>query len=190
VIERAFRKLEQFSLLLQQKALFLTHAKQWVPSSSKSSTRATMMQQVIRVATRATTVASRRFVAAGVNGRRGMATFYTKEHEYIRVEGKIGVVGITDFAQNELGDIAFAELPDVGMKLEKVRFVVVRKEPFLRGVPQFATTPSSLRARTRLSAACMARLSAACGGVRYAVPPAGHLSRARLLIEKNAMVSL
>jgi hypothetical protein len=79
-----------------------------------------MMQQMIRVASRAT-VASRRFAAGVVSGRRGMATFYTQDHEYIRVEGKIGVVGITDFAQNKLGDIVFAELPSVGKKLEKAR---------------------------------------------------------------------
>jgi glycine cleavage system H protein len=35
---------------------------------------------------------------------------YTKEHEWIRVEGNIGTVGITDFAQSELGDIVFVDL--------------------------------------------------------------------------------
>lgn len=35
---------------------------------------------------------------------------YTKEHEWIRVEGNIGVIGITDFAQSELGDIVFVDL--------------------------------------------------------------------------------
>ncbi len=41
---------------------------------------------------------------------------YTKEHEWIRVEGVIGTVGITDYAQHELGDVVFAELPKVGAK--------------------------------------------------------------------------
>ena len=41
---------------------------------------------------------------------------YTKEHEWIRVEGGIGTVGITDYAQHELGDVVFVELPKVGAK--------------------------------------------------------------------------
>ena len=44
---------------------------------------------------------------------------YTKEHEWISVEGKRGTVGITDYAQNSLGDIVFVELPKVGDVLEK-----------------------------------------------------------------------
>ena len=43
---------------------------------------------------------------------------YTKEHEWIRVEGDVAVVGITDYAQGELGDIVFIELPQVGSKVE------------------------------------------------------------------------
>jgi len=39
---------------------------------------------------------------------------YTKEHEWVRVEGATGVVGITDFAQQQLGDVVYVELPDVG----------------------------------------------------------------------------
>lgn len=39
---------------------------------------------------------------------------YTKEHEWISVEGAAGVVGITDYAQSSLGDIVFVELPNVG----------------------------------------------------------------------------
>ena len=39
---------------------------------------------------------------------------YTKEHEWVKVEGNTVVIGITDFAQNELGDIVFVELPEVG----------------------------------------------------------------------------
>jgi len=44
-----------------------------------------------------------------------MATIkFTQDHEWIRVEGDIGVVGITDFAQEELGDLVFIELPVTG----------------------------------------------------------------------------
>lgn len=39
---------------------------------------------------------------------------YTSEHEWIRVEGNIGIVGITDFAQNELGDIVYVDIPVLG----------------------------------------------------------------------------
>ena len=39
---------------------------------------------------------------------------YTKDHEWIRVDGEIGVVGITEYAQGELGDIVFIELPHKG----------------------------------------------------------------------------
>lgn len=39
---------------------------------------------------------------------------YTKEHEWVRVDGNLATIGITDFAQGELGDIVFVELPEVG----------------------------------------------------------------------------
>lgn len=39
---------------------------------------------------------------------------YTKEHEWIRVEGDTGTVGITDFAQKQLGDVVYVDLPEVG----------------------------------------------------------------------------
>ncbi len=39
---------------------------------------------------------------------------YTKEHEWIRVEDGVGVVGITEYAQEQLGDIVYVELPEVG----------------------------------------------------------------------------
>ena len=39
---------------------------------------------------------------------------YTKEHEWIRVDGNTGAIGITDFAQQQLGDVVYVELPEVG----------------------------------------------------------------------------
>lgn len=42
---------------------------------------------------------------------------YSKEHEWIRVEGNKGFIGITDFAQKALGDVIFVELPEVGRAL-------------------------------------------------------------------------
>ncbi len=43
---------------------------------------------------------------------------YTKEHEWLKIEGTTGTIGITDHAQNSLGDIVFVELPAVGTVLE------------------------------------------------------------------------
>jgi glycine cleavage system H protein len=48
-----------------------------------------------------------------------MTTRYTKSHEYVRVEGGTGVVGITDYAQSQLGDVVFVELPPIGHSLSK-----------------------------------------------------------------------
>lgn len=45
--------------------------------------------------------------------------YYTSEHEWVKVEGNIASVGITDFAQNSLGEIVFVELPDSGEEFEK-----------------------------------------------------------------------
>ena len=44
---------------------------------------------------------------------------YTKEHEWIRLDGDIAVVGITDYAQSQLGDIVFVEVPDDGKTVTK-----------------------------------------------------------------------
>ncbi|MEN3950973.1 glycine cleavage system protein GcvH [Iodidimonas sp. SYSU 1G8] len=43
---------------------------------------------------------------------------YTKEHEWIRLEGEVGVVGITDYAQNALGDVVYVEVPEAGKALK------------------------------------------------------------------------
>ncbi|HTY58471.1 MAG TPA: glycine cleavage system protein GcvH [Bacteroidota bacterium] len=44
---------------------------------------------------------------------------YTKDHEWIRIEGETGTVGITDYAQGELGDVVFVELPAVGKSVKQ-----------------------------------------------------------------------
>jgi glycine cleavage system H protein len=48
-----------------------------------------------------------------------MTTRYTKDHEYIRVEGDAGVVGITAYAQEQLGDVVYIELPEIGRTVAK-----------------------------------------------------------------------
>jgi glycine cleavage system H protein len=45
--------------------------------------------------------------------------FYTKDHEWLRVEGDTGYIGVTDFAQSELGDIVFIEIETLGETLKK-----------------------------------------------------------------------
>ena len=48
-----------------------------------------------------------------------MTTRYTRDHEWIHLEGDVGTVGITEYAQEQLGDIVFVELPEVGKQLGK-----------------------------------------------------------------------
>ncbi|PCI32344.1 MAG: glycine cleavage system protein H [Alphaproteobacteria bacterium] len=48
-----------------------------------------------------------------------MTTYYSEEHEWISVDGDTGTVGITDYAQNALGDIVFIEVPEVGTDYAK-----------------------------------------------------------------------
>ncbi|HTS94371.1 MAG TPA: glycine cleavage system protein GcvH [Stellaceae bacterium] len=48
-----------------------------------------------------------------------MTVKYTKDHEWVRVEGGTATVGITDYAQGQLGDVVYVEVPDVGRKLEQ-----------------------------------------------------------------------
>ena len=62
---------------------------------------------------------------------------YTQEHEWVRVEGNKAVVGITQFAQEQLGDIVFVELPEVGTSIEQ-------ESPF--GVVESVKTVSDLYA--------------------------------------------
>jgi glycine cleavage system H protein len=48
-----------------------------------------------------------------------MSTRYTKDHEWIRLDGEVATVGITEHAQSQLGDIVYVELPEIGRKIEK-----------------------------------------------------------------------
>ena len=44
---------------------------------------------------------------------------YTKEHEWAKVEGNTVIIGITDYAQEQLGEVTYIELPEVGKELEQ-----------------------------------------------------------------------
>ena len=48
-----------------------------------------------------------------------MSLYFTKEHEWVRVEGETATVGISDHAQEQLGDIVFAEVPEAGRRVSK-----------------------------------------------------------------------
>ena len=48
-----------------------------------------------------------------------MTTYYTEDHEWLSVDGDAAICGITDYAQSQLGDVVFVELPAVGAKLSK-----------------------------------------------------------------------
>ena len=50
---------------------------------------------------------------------------YSKEHEWIRVEGDVGTVGITPYAQEQLGDVVFVDVPEVGRKVAKGKAIAV-----------------------------------------------------------------
>jgi glycine cleavage system H protein len=46
---------------------------------------------------------------------------YTKEHEWVKLEGDVATVGITDYAQRQLGDVVFVELPEAGTQVEQMK---------------------------------------------------------------------
>jgi glycine cleavage system H protein len=54
-----------------------------------------------------------------------MSVKYSNEHEWIRVEGDVGTIGITNYAQEQLGDVVFVDVPAVGRKVSKGESVAV-----------------------------------------------------------------
>jgi glycine cleavage system H protein len=44
---------------------------------------------------------------------------FTRDHEWIRLDGDVAVIGITDYAQTQLGDVVYVELPEIGRRIEK-----------------------------------------------------------------------
>ena len=50
---------------------------------------------------------------------------YTKDHEWLRIEGPVGIVGITDHAKTQLGNLVYVELPDIGSKIKQGKEVAV-----------------------------------------------------------------
>lgn len=60
-------------------------------------------------------------ISRSINTSRCLAAerLYTSKHEWISVEGKLGTVGISDYAQDALGDVVYAQLPDIGSEVSK-----------------------------------------------------------------------
>src|ERR1700743_542262 len=54
-----------------------------------------------------------------------MTTLFTSDHEWLRIEGDIATIGVTDYAQSQLGDVVFVELPKVGHSLKKAEAAAV-----------------------------------------------------------------
>jgi glycine cleavage system H protein len=54
-----------------------------------------------------------------------MTTLFTSDHEWLRIEGDVATIGVTDYAQSQLGDVVFVELPKVGRKLKKAEAAAV-----------------------------------------------------------------
>jgi glycine cleavage system H protein len=54
-----------------------------------------------------------------------MSLRYTKEHEWVRVEGDVATMGISDYAQDQLGDVVYVELPEVGRQVEQFKELAV-----------------------------------------------------------------
>jgi glycine cleavage system H protein len=54
-----------------------------------------------------------------------MTTLYTPDHEWLRIEGDVATIGVTDFAQSQLGDVVFVELPKAGRRLKKAEAAAV-----------------------------------------------------------------
>jgi glycine cleavage system H protein len=54
-----------------------------------------------------------------------MTTLFTSDHEWLRIEGDVATVGITDYAQSQLGDVVFVELPKVGRSLKKAEAAAI-----------------------------------------------------------------
>jgi glycine cleavage system H protein len=54
-----------------------------------------------------------------------MTTLFTPDHEWLRIEGDIATIGITDYAQSQLGDVVFVDLPKVGRSLKKAEAAAI-----------------------------------------------------------------
>mmetsp|Transcript_30864 Transcript_30864/g.92060 ORF Transcript_30864/g.92060 Transcript_30864/m.92060 type:complete len:152 (-) Transcript_30864:712-1167(-) len=75
-----------------------------------------MLRSSLRLTSRVP-AASQRLPRPSLLARRGLATKFSKDHEWVKVEGEVATVGITDHAQEQLGDVVFVDLPEVGAQV-------------------------------------------------------------------------
>merc|ERR550537_393952 len=61
---------------------------------------------------------------AAVQQARSFSLFYTKTHEWLKIDGDTATIGISDYAQDELGEVVFVDLPDEGKELEEKDVIV------------------------------------------------------------------
>jgi glycine cleavage system H protein len=54
-----------------------------------------------------------------------MTTLFTSDHEWLRIDGDVATIGITDYAQSQLGDVVFVELPKIGRQLKQAEAAAV-----------------------------------------------------------------
>lgn len=74
---------------------------------------------VSTISRRVTSSVLRTAPVARLGVRAASTVRFTKEHEYVKVDGKTATCGITNFAQTQLGDVVYVSLPNVGDKFEK-----------------------------------------------------------------------
>ena len=93
-----------------------------------------------------------------------MPRYYTEEHEWIEVDGDVATVGITDFAQGQLGDIVFVEVPDTGAELSQGGDAAV-----VESVKAASDVYAPVDGTTKIAAAEAARLQAAADAAHEAM---------------------
>ena len=78
--------------------------------------------------------------------------YYTESHEYVKVEGNIGYVGITDYAQHALGNVVYVDMPDVDAIIESARKALASDEPPKE--PCYKPIPDGTSGNMKLSKGC------------------------------------
>ena len=102
---------------------------------------------------------------------------FTEDHEWIRIDGDIATIGITDYAQEQLGDVVFVELPDVGSKVEKGKDMAVVES--VKAASEVYAPVSAKRSRHQRADGGPATVNAAAMGDGWFVQDEARQARAR-----------
>ena len=73
---------------------------------------------------------------------------FTKDHEWVRLDGDLAVVGITDYAQSQLGDVVYVELPEIGRRVEQGKEAAV-VESVIKVMVKLHANVDEAKAKTR-----------------------------------------